>query len=176
MAEGGVEKVLDNPPMYPKNRLKAQNPAKMIRRMYPKFIKVVYNKLIMMKALFLILCLFLPGAARAGTPVEIYANGHKYDSLQAYQASKAMTLDVASASTMRKLYVLSVEKGVAGALQNFYQTFWAGSDFYLDQRIYPDQMQEAIRKAVTATPAPKLLISESGKVRILTLDRDEIKK
>ena len=148
--------------------------------MYPKFIKVVYNKLIMMKALFLILFLFLGLDAPAQTPVEIYANGHKYDSLQAYEASKSKTLNVTSnplsEATMHKLYILSVEKGMVAALQNFYRTFWVGSDFTLGERIAPDQMQEAIKKAVTASGSTKLLIAGSGKVRIMTINTDEAQK
>lgn len=148
--------------------------------MYPKFMKVVYNKLTMMKVLFLILCFFPVVEAPAQTSVEIYANGHKYDSLQAYEASKDKTLKgtlpALSESTMHKLYILSVEKGMVTALQNFYRTFWAGSDFYLEERIAPGQMQEAIKKAVTASQAPKLLIAGSGKVRIMTINTDETRK
>jgi hypothetical protein len=94
--------------------------------------------------------------------------------------SKVKTLELAhdtlSESTMHRLYVLSVEKGVTGALQNFYQSFSAGTDFYLGQRISSAQIQEAIKKAVTASVAPKLLISGSGKVRIMTITPDDAHK
>ena len=126
--------------------------------------------------------LLLGLAAWAQTPIEIYANGHKYDSLQAYKASEQpvtghlskvkppeITADFLSAATMHELYGLGVEDGVFGALKDFCQAS-------VSQTIAADQIEDAIRKAVTASEAPKLLISESGKVRIMTLNTDEAQK
>lgn len=152
-----------------------------------------------MKALFLILCLFLGPDAQAQTPVEIYANGHKYDSLQAYKTSEkpvagnsskaqslSITADFLSAATMHELYGLGVEEGVMGALNDFYQASLIGLDSVhehtivlgatVGQTIAADQIEEVIRKAVSASNSPKLLISESGKFRIMSLDTDEAQK
>ena len=66
-------------------------------------------------------------------------------------------------SALHKLYVLSVEDGMVSALRGFYQT-WGQPDY-----ISPEQLQEAIQQAVATSKGPKLLISGSGKVRIMSL-------
>ena len=76
---------------------------------------------------------------------------------------------------MHKLYVLSVENGVVGALQDFYQT-WGQADLQTPQSISSGQLQEAIQQAVTTSKDPKLLISEPGKVRIMALTPDKSSK
>ena len=128
----------------------------------------------MMKVLFLILYFSLVLKVHAQTPVEIYAKGNKYGSLQAYEASKghpAAGQSLPSESARHQLYVLSVEQGVVNALKGFYQTFLPSIP--LGRINSPDEIQEAIRKAVTASNAPKLLISQPGKVRIMTLGADD---
>ena len=113
--------------------------------------------------------------------IEIYANGHKFDSIQQYTSwkessaqlkkdpsSKAHQVNLSDA-TRRKLYVLSIENGMAGILQNFYQT-WGQSVLPLTHRISSDQLQGAIQQAVTASKDPKLLISGPGKMRIVDLN------
>ncbi|MBF0504660.1 MAG: hypothetical protein HQL14_06105 [Candidatus Omnitrophica bacterium] len=178
----------------------------------------------LLKILFFILW-FLPAfKIQADTPVEIYVNGDKYDSMQAYKASKdqpsspgflpkpvmlnsqqedfilnqakklgvkveiskvktlQMTEDFLSEPTGNEMYVLSVEKGVVGALKDFYKTLGASPDYHLGSTllestyITPDQMEEAIKQAVTLSAAPKFLISQPGKVRILTLSADDTQK
>ena len=141
--------------------------------------------------------------------IEIFANGHKYDSLQAYVASKkalpaplaavpgqlnsqqkddiakeadrlGIKVDfnkvktfqigrsVLSGQSMHKFYVLSVENGVVGALQDFYQT-WGQTNLQLNSIISSEELQEAIQEAVASSKDPKFLISEPGKVRIMAL-------
>ncbi len=155
----------------------------------------------MKRILFLVLCVFPVFGPQARGAVEIYANGHQYDSLQAYLASKksavaqspstpaslnsrqedyirkeaqqlGIKVDFSKVKTLKvnqkklsdtalhKLYVLSVENGVAGALQDFYST-------PVGRRIFPEQLQGAIQQAVIRSKDPKLLISGPGKVRIL---------
>jgi len=163
----------------------------------------------MKNTLFLILC-FLPGiAAPSWADIEIFANGHKYDSLQEYVASKnaiaAPSLsspanlntqqkdDIAkgaqrlginvdfnkvktfqinkpglSGKTMHQFYVLSVENGVVGALQDFYQS-WGQTNLQLNSIISSEELQLAIQQAVATSKDPKFLISEPGKVRIMAL-------
>jgi hypothetical protein len=80
---------------------------------------------------------------------------------------------------MHTLYGLGVEDGVVGALKDFYQTLGPRFDHPsehtivlsvpVSRAISPGQMEAAIKKAVTASGSPKFLISESGKVRIMTL-------
>jgi len=131
----------------------------------------------MMRILFLVLCVFSVLGPQARGAIEIYANGHKYDSLQAYLASKksaavpsspkkssGSTTLTTGDTALHKLYVLSVEHGVAGALRDFYET--RGQP---DFRISPEQLPEAIAQAVTTSKDPKLLISRPGKVRIMGL-------
>ena len=120
-----------------------------------------------MRILFLVLWIILRFGPQAQGAIEIYANGHEYDSLQAYLASKKFTEAVTvtppkklSDTALHKLYVLSVENGVAVALQDFYETR-GQSDL-----ISLEQLQGAIQQAVTRSKDPKLLISEPGKVRI----------
>ena len=175
----------------------------------------------MIKILFFILCLFTAFKVQAQTPVEIYAKGDKYDSLQAYKASKeafpsgeslpkpvalntqqedfvrsqaqklgvkvdinkVKTVEIPpsllSGPTEHKLYVLGVEKGVVGALEDFYQAWGLSPDLHWETLllsstpISPNQMEEAIRKAVTASGSPKFLISQPGKMRIMTLSEDD---
>ena len=118
----------------------------------------------MKRILFLFICftpVFLPQASGA---VEIYANGHKYDSLRAYQDSKKTI-------AQHKLYVLSVENGFISALSNFYQTL-GQSDLKTVREISPKELEKAIERAVTRSKGPKLLISgPGGKVRIMTLTK-----
>jgi len=92
MPAGVCVKVLDNPPISPKKMPKAHSPAKAITMMIPIFMGIVYNKIFMKRILFLVLWvvpIFVPQAQGA---IEIYVNGHKYGSLQAYLASKKTTV------------------------------------------------------------------------------------
>lgn len=144
----------------------------------------------MIRTLFLVLCLILGFWPQArGTSIEIYAHGHKYDSLQAYLVSKKaaavssrpqkysgsteFTLSKAEGlttgeRTLHQLYVLGVENGMVGALRDFYETR-GPSAFQMTQRIYPEQLPEVIAQAVAASENPKFLISRPGKVRIMAL-------
>jgi len=139
----------------------------------------------MVRILFLVLCVFPVLGPQAQGAIEIYANGHKYDSLQAYLASKTSKVKAPqvnqkklSGSTalttgdidLHKFYILSVENGVAGALQDFYETR-GQPDFQMTRRISSEQLQEAIAQAVTTSKDPKLLISKPGKVRIMVLKK-----
>lgn len=169
----------------------------------------------MKRILFLLLWLIpiLGGAQAQGATIEIYVNGHKYDSLQAYLTakknailqnvptpaelndqqeddirkaakklgfnvdfSKVKTFQVdhqnISDTTRHKLYILSVENGVVGALQDFYQT-WGQSDIQIPRKITSEQLQEAIQQAVLRSKYPKLLISEPGKMRIMALTAND---
>jgi hypothetical protein len=127
----------------------------------------------MRRILFLLLCINLLAPLAYGA-IEIYANGHKYDSLQAYLVSKksavVKTSQVSrknlSDSTRHKLYVLSIENGMVSALQDFYMP-----GTLIGRTITSKQLQGAIQQAVTASQDPKLLISKPGKVRIMALDR-----
>lgn len=73
-----------------------------------------------------------------------------------------------SGERMHKFYVLSVENGVIGALQDFYQT-WGQSGIPIKNFITSEQLQEVIQQAVATSKDPKFLISEPGKVRIMSL-------
>ncbi|MBF0511872.1 MAG: hypothetical protein HQL13_06050 [Candidatus Omnitrophica bacterium] len=208
IAEGGLLKLFDTPRMAPKKIPSIQSPAQAIRMMTPKFMGIVYNKMIMMRILFLVLLgmfIFLP-SSRAS--LEIIVNGHKYSSWAEYQASKnpvvqsqvkpvsletqeelyirqkakqsgvdvdfskMKTLQVKEAriseATRHKLYVLSVENGVVRALEDFYQMHrgWG----HIAQNLPVNQLEGAIQQAVTQSKSPKLLISEPGKLRIMSLN------
>ena len=167
----------------------------------------------MIRILFLILWILGGlGVAYAQGNVEIYVNGHKFDSFKAYLASKknpiktvptpvaldkmqeeyirqeaqklGINIDFGKVKTfqvnnkslsdkaLHKLYVLSVEKGVVGALQDFYQSM-GSSGLQIARKISTDQLQDAIAQAVTTSNDPKLVISEPGKVRIMALTTDE---
>ena len=134
----------------------------------------------MLRILFLFLWIIPVLASPALGAVEIYANGHKFDSIQDYTSweesalhSKALSLKDGqikiSDTTRRKLYILSIENGMAGILQNFYQT-WGQSVLPVTHRISSDQLQEAIQQAVMASTDPKMLISQPGKMRIVDLN------
>ena len=73
-----------------------------------------------------------------------------------------------SDESLHRLYVISVEKGVVGALQDFYQT-WAQPDLQIPRTITSQQLQGALQEAVITSKEPKLLISEPGKVRVMSL-------
>ena len=165
----------------------------------------------MKRTLFLLLSL-LP-AVQAWGGIEIYVKGHKYDSMEAYQASKrpvvaAVTtavpvplnnqqedyirqeaqrmgfkVDLSKIKTfqvgkqdpkaLHQLYVMSVERGMAYALTDFYQSR-GQFDFHIPRQIASSQLQGAIQQAVTNSPSPKLLIAEPGKIRIMALTADNI--
>ena len=182
--------------------------------------------MLMMRILFLILWfIFIFGYRaiadvryedQAPGAIEIYANGHKYDSLQAYLAFKksaeeqspptpvklnsqqeeymrqeaqqlGMNVDFSKVKSfqinqkkltdaaLHKLYVLSVENQMVGALRDFYQA-WPQSDSRLAPGISSKQLQEAIRQKVATSKAPKLLISGPGKVRIMALSEQDSPK
>ena len=76
---------------------------------------------------------------------------------------------------LHKLYVLSVEDGVVGAFQDFYQP-QGQSDIQVSQKISSAQLQSVIQQAVTTSNAPKLLIAQPGKVRIMALTTDQSDK
>jgi hypothetical protein len=125
----------------------------------------------MLRILFLLLWTIPLLGLQARGDIEIYAHGHKYDSLQAYQASEehpSKNHDNLSDATLHKLYTLSIENGMAGILQNFYQS-WGLSGIQVPSRVSSDNLQEAIQQVVTASKDPKLLISEPGKMRIMGL-------
>lgn len=147
----------------------------------------------MLRILFLFLWLIpvVLGSPARGE-IEIYANGHKYDSLQAYQVSKESAVahssqesqNILSDATRHKLYVLSIENGMAGILQDFYETLDQSGPQMVHTLIpgtpvslsnTPEQLQEAIQQAVTASKDPKLLISQPGKMRIMDLTPDNSK-
>jgi hypothetical protein len=163
----------------------------------------------MKRILFLVIWLVPFFAPVVHGDIEIYANGHKYGSLQEYLASKkavampspatpvalnsqqedevrkeaqqlginvdfnkVKTLQInqkgLSGESMHKLYVLSVEDGVIGALQDFYQTR-GQSNVRVNSIISSEELQEAIQQAVATSKDPKFLISEPGRVRIMAL-------
>jgi hypothetical protein len=128
----------------------------------------------MKRILFFLLWVILVFQIPAYSAIEIYVNGHKYDSPQAYLASKRSAVVVGarhavpvhkdlSDAVLHKLYVLSVENGMVSALQDFYQALGQSNS------ISPEQLQEAIQQTVTTSKDPKLLISGAGKVRIMSL-------
>ncbi len=137
----------------------------------------------MKRILFLLLWAVLAQGTQArGAPIEIYANGHKYASFQSYLESKnpvAVPPKVSqkglSDAALHKLYVLSVENGVAGALRDFYETR-AQFDLQMAHKISSEQLQEAIAQAVAKSKDPKLLISRQGKVRIMSIFPDNSKQ
>lgn len=138
----------------------------------------------MRRTLFLVLWLVFAFGSQARA-IEIYVNGHKYGSLEAYKAyQRTMTAtpvslgrplktlpmgpqDISDA-TRHQLYVLSVENGMVGALQDFYQA-QGQPDFQTPHIGSSEELQEAIQQAVTASAAPKLLIAQPGKLRIMAL-------
>ena len=164
--------------MAPRKMPNAQSPPIAMIMMIPMFIRIVYNKTPMKRILFLVLWIIPVLSSSSQGAIEIFADGHKYDSLQAYQASeKSSTVQTSAASaeltdlsniTRHQLYVLSVENGVVGALQDFYQSQGV-LDFQLSHRISSEQLQEVIQQTVTKSTDPKLLISEPGKLRIMSL-------
>ena len=72
-----------------------------------------------------------------------------------------------------KLYALSVEKGMASALRDFHKPKPAQKS---SQVIIPSQMEEVLKKAVTVSASPKLLIYQQGKLRVMTLSADDARK
>ena len=129
----------------------------------------------MKRILFLVLWVILVFQTPAYAQIEIYAHGYKYGSLQEYLASKKSAKSIQGHqknsfdATLHELYVLSIENGVVDALQDFYGTL-------ANRSIAPEQLQEAIQQAVTGSKDPKLLISEPGKVRIMTPTADDSDK
>ena len=118
----------------------------------------------MLRILFLFLWIIPGFVSPANGAIEIYANGHKYNSLQEYalwkesvnnpkgksfQASQKNLSD----ETLRKLYALSIENAMAGVLRNFYQT-WEPSESLISRTVMlgtpatrditPEQLQKAI--------------------------------
>ncbi len=169
-----------------------------------------------MRTLFFVLWIIPALQAKAQGAVEIYANGHKYATLQSYQESKqpaavrtpqtpvsinsqqenyiqqqAQKLGIhvdfskvktyqvnqesMSNTTLHRLYVLSVENGIVGALRDFYQDH-GQSIFYGGHKVSSQQLQEAIQQAVTTSRGPKLFISQPGKVRIMAMSTDNSKR
>ena len=136
----------------------------------------------MMRILFLILWIIPLLAPEAHADIEIYVNGHKYPSFEAYRAAEKLVLlkpkpspvplKKISDAIQHKLYVLSVENGVVGALRDFYQN-GGQSDLQVTRQIVPDQLQAAIAQALATSKGPKLLIATPGKVRIMALTADE---
>jgi hypothetical protein len=149
----------------------------------------------MKRTLFFILSIMFALQYQAYGDIEIYADGHKYDSMEAYQESKSAPVVKSSADsgqakmlkvakkgisdlTRHKLYVMSIENGIVGVFQDFYHT-WVVSGHQMaitfkpktpvSRRISLAQLQDAIAKAVTSTKGPKLLITGPGKLRIMAL-------
>jgi hypothetical protein len=152
---------------------------------------------------------FLGGPAKG---VEIYANGHRYASMQEYQDMKnaaaistvpalsrkdenfilkegqklGIKVDLSKVKTIQlkpklsdvalhNLYILGVERGVVDALRNFYQKM-SPSDIRVTPRILSNQLQDVIKQEVTTSKNPKLLISQHGKMRIMSLTPDNSQK
>jgi len=141
---------------------------------------IVYNKILLKRTMFFLLWLFLLFSPKAFAVVEIYANGQKYDSFEDYVASKKTHPLVQinelgiTESTSHKMYVLGIENGVNEALKNFYQ-HWGQMDFQFAGPISKSQLQNAIKEEVTKSQNPKLLISEPGKLRIMSLTDKDVK-
>ena len=180
----------------------------------------------MKRILFLVLWSIPLLGLQAQGAIEVFVDGHKYDSFQAYLASqktavaktpptgvalnnqeeeyirkeaqelgidvdfnKVKTFQInpkgSSDKSLHQFYVLSVEHGVIGALQDFYQNWPSSRTFTVVQGqaepqmphlISSEQLQTVIQQAVATSKEPKLLISEPGKVRIMALNTDEASK
>jgi hypothetical protein len=136
-----------------------------------------------MKRILFLLLWISPVLGSQAWAIEIYADGHQYNSFQAYQASKKSTKASTpqvnrsglSDATLHRFYVLSIENGMVGALQDFYQN-WGQSYLQMPRRISSDQLQKAIQEAVTTSKDPKLLISTPGKVRIMAMSPENSNK
>ena len=161
----------------------------------------------MIRILFLVLWVVMILTAPSNAAVEVYINGHKYDSIEAYLASKktigveddyikevagsyGIKVDLSkiktfqiskrdqpkvSDQTMHKLYVMSLENGVVDALKDFYNSR-GQFDLTIPYRISPRQLPDVIQRSVTTSNAPKLLISQPGKVRIMDLSPSSTSK
>jgi hypothetical protein len=147
----------------------------------------------MLRIVFLFLCLIPALGPQAFGSIEIYAKGHKYDSIQEYLASKKLPVNSIQESqnnlsdpTRHRLCVLGVENGIVTALQDFYEPniplgvaasslMPSARTLLVSRKLTVEQLQEAIQQAVTASKYPKLLISEPGKVRIMALTTEDSK-
>ncbi len=130
----------------------------------------------MIRTLFFILTIILAYGPQAQGSIEIYAKGQRYASLQAYlQSEKPVHPKPLSDNTRQKLYQLSIENGMVGVLQDFYLTMDKPVPV-MARTITTNQLQEAIEQEVTSSKGPKLLISEQGKVRIMTLATSDTRK
>ena len=97
------------------------------------------------------------------------------DYIRAKASELGVSVDVTKIKTMEipsKLHKVSVEKGVMGALAPFHQT-WDNPMPQLARRLDVNLLEEVIKNAMTVSENPKLLISESGKVRIMALNPQE---
>ena len=134
----------------------------------------------MLRILFLVLWVIPVFNPPAWGAIEIYAHGHKYDSWGAYAASKELAAvpsvkvnqSPLVGADLHQFYVRSVEHGFAGALMDFYQTY-GHVDILKPRSISSDQLQDAIKRAVTSSQDPRLLITGPGKVRIMSLHPDK---
>jgi tRNA A37 N6-isopentenylltransferase MiaA len=119
----------------------------------------------MQRILLLSFCVLVSTAAAARADIEIYANGQRYASLQAYiEAREAGELD----PKIHKLFVLGVENGVIEALQDFYQSR-TQEDLPQIRTIPLSRLQQYLKQTISMSKDPKLVIAQPGKVRILTL-------
>jgi len=104
--------------------------------------------------------------------LEIYVNGQKFDSFEAYKASKNAQLkkillnhhDLPPGS--HQLAVIGVEDGVVGALKNFYVPQNQIGEA-INRTIRPADLEDVLAQAVGGSDIPKLLIASPGKLRIL---------
>ncbi len=142
--------------------------------------------------------LALPINVEAGKPVEIFVAGERYETLEAYKAAvfqkkrdalkqqqelagdaKALGVDIdpkkiktitikpaISAQTATKLQLASADNGLQKLLVDFKQNSKKPN---LQKFVSPQELEDKIRETVSSTKNPVLLISEQGKMRIMTL-------
>ncbi len=115
---------------------------------------------------FLFFYLGVPGILWADKPIEIYANGARYESIDAYKAHTIVPLRKTSLLTPQTRHALdgiSLEYAIGRVMADFDQNWENPVPKFT---ISSAQLEDRLRALVADRPEPVLLISGPQKLRV----------
>ncbi len=107
-----------------------------------------------------------PGILWADKPIEIYVNGVRYESIEAYKAHAAVSsreIPVLTPQTRRTLDNISLEYAIGRVMADFDQSWESPVPQFT---ISSAELEDRLRALVADRPGPVLLIAGPQKLRV----------
>ena len=130
---------------------------------------------------FICFLLFMSTAPCAASEIEIFINGVRYPSIEAYRASKepkaqekVVRIDPIKGETIteaaaKQWRLVGVEHAVGRVMVDFTQNW---NDPLPKFKIEPRELEDRIKSLVDGRKAPVLIVSQDHKLRVMELKRE----